>query len=76
MSLCDEFESVCLIGCVCQCDCDVAIQSNMAESKMAEFKMAAMSELSQLTLSLSWCDMFESVCLIVCVCQCDCDVVS
>ena len=48
----------------------------MAESKMVEFKMAAMSELSELTLSLSLCDMFESVCLIVCVCQCNCDIVS
>ena len=45
--------AVSLVFCGCQCDCDAFSVSNMAESKMAEFKMAAMCELSQVRLSLS-----------------------
>ena len=48
----------------------------MAESKMAESKMAAMCELSELRLSLSlWYEFECSFCGILCILRvCDCDV--
>ena len=46
LSLWAEFECSLLGICGCQCDCHAIHVSNMAESKMADFKMATMCELS------------------------------
>ena len=55
LSLWTEFQCSLLGSCGCQCNCHAIHLSTMAEFKMADFKMAAMCELSQVILTLSLC---------------------